>query len=145
MQLKEVFDYFDQQTSGSINPAEIRQMLQHGNMFFASKELLYDLISKFDNAENGDLNFKDFIQIFTVDHSEAWRNKRELMKIFKQFANGKKYISLEDLQKVRQEYNDNFEDKLLKQIIIKGSNGGDKLTFDQFFKLVNHKKFNQGI
>ena len=63
------------------------------------------------------------------------------MKIFKQYANGKKYIVLEDLQKVRAEYNDNFNDKILRAIITKGSNGGDKMTFEDFYNLINHKKF----
>ena len=61
--LKETFDTFDIDKSGFISVSKLRAAFKtHANLT-AEKETIYHLICSFDQDENGELQFDDFIRI----------------------------------------------------------------------------------
>jgi len=62
IQIKEVFDEYDSQKKGFLNPFDIRfKLLKEG--FNAKKDTIFHIISEYDEEELGMLSFQDFVKM----------------------------------------------------------------------------------
>eukprot|EP00743_Colponemidia_sp_Colp-15_P000950 GILK01001049.1.p1 GENE.GILK01001049.1~~GILK01001049.1.p1 ORF type:complete len:186 (+),score=51.18 GILK01001049.1:49-558(+) len=115
-EIKEAFDLFDTDGSGTIDAKELKVALRALG-FEPKKEELKKLISDIDKDGTGAIDFNEFLEIMTAKMSER-DSKEEILKAFRLFDSedcGK--ITLKDLQRVARELGENMTDEELREMI----------------------------
>lgn len=80
-ELLKIFKQFDLDKDGTISPAELSEAL----MIFGckpKKEELDNIINELDKDKSGELNFEEFIKVFTLQN-EKTKTNQELIEAFK--------------------------------------------------------------
>ena len=135
IQIKEVFDEFDYDNDGFLNPLDIRTALTK-NDYSVMKETVFHIIAEYDKGEEGALSFVDFVEACSQNHNQKKESKNEIRGIYRKYDKGKKgYFDINDLKRVSRELGENVEDEVLEEMIKSiDSNMDGKVTFDDFFK-----------
>ncbi len=67
LQLREVFDSFDVDQDGVLNPYDIRSaMTKYG--FQAKRETIFHILAEYDESETGELDFDSFLNMCSQNH-----------------------------------------------------------------------------
>jgi len=115
-EIKEAFDLFDTDRSGSIDYHELKVAMRALG-FDTKKQDLVKLIEQYDREETGQITFNDFMEIMTQKILD--RNpEEEIFKAFQLFDDdnsGK--ISLKNLRRVARELGENLSDEELQAMI----------------------------
>jgi centrin-3 len=152
--IKEAFDLFDMEKTGTIDyhelkltlkafgfnmkKAEIKSLIEQEE---AEKKFPFDNLNKTNNKPSR-LSFEKFIDIMTTKFSE--RNPRdEAIMAFDLFDEEKKgKISLKNLKKVVKEINENLSENELKAIIEEFDTDHDGfITKEDFLKIMDEYYF----
>ena len=134
--LKEVFDKFDLDSSGYISPVELRVALLKYGKLNAHKNTIYHIIAEYDKDMNGELSFKDFLKI-AGSYPKRSQSRSEIQSVFNEYDKDKKgYITLEDIRKVNKETGEDMNDQELMTILF-NCGDGNKITFDEFYHIMN--------
>ena len=82
-EIKEAFDLFDTDGSGSIDPKELRAAMQSLG-FEAKNATIYQMINDLDKNKSGNIDFDEFLDMMTARMSD--RDTREdINKVFRLF------------------------------------------------------------
>ena len=82
-EIKEAFDLFDTDGSGSIDPRELRAAMQSLG-FEAKNQTIYQMITDLDKNKSGNIDFEEFLDMMTARMSD--RDTREdINKVFRLF------------------------------------------------------------
>lgn len=68
IQIKEVFETFDVDNDGVLNPMDIRSALTSYG-FEAKKDTIFHIMSEYDEEEIGGLDFNAFINMCAMNHN----------------------------------------------------------------------------
>eukprot|EP00920_Eleutheroschizon_duboscqi_P026504 GHVT01065207.1.p1 GENE.GHVT01065207.1~~GHVT01065207.1.p1 ORF type:complete len:164 (+),score=45.83 GHVT01065207.1:301-792(+) len=102
LELKEAFDLFDQEKTGSIDYHELKVSMRALG-FNVKKADVQELMKEYDKQQSGRIDYSDYLEIMT--HKFAERDpQEEMLKAFKLFDDdntGK--ISLKNLRRVARE------------------------------------------
>ncbi len=107
MEIKEAFDLFDSDKSGSIDKSELKNALQ--NLGIDNRNhTLTTMMKDLDKDDNGTVSFEEFIEMMTAKMSDN-DSREDLQKVFRLFIgdDSSDKISLKHLKKVAQELQGN--------------------------------------
>ena len=145
--LKDVFDMFDLDSSGTIEKKEMKKALE--SLFGEDNELLEESKSKvygFDNLmndldenEDGVIDFEEFVSLMTNGISlDVDRESTD--KVHKIFCveEGEDGFTKDDLRKIADELNIEITDKELEKMIkIDDKDEDEKINADEFYDILN--------
>eukprot|EP00761_Pharyngomonas_kirbyi_P012427 gb/GECH01012454.1/.p1 GENE.gb/GECH01012454.1/~~gb/GECH01012454.1/.p1 ORF type:complete len:165 (+),score=61.94 gb/GECH01012454.1/:1-495(+) len=134
-QLKEAFDLFDTDGSGTIDAKELKVSMRALGFEPKSGEIK-KMISDIDRDGRGVLDFQEFLDLMTAKMSEK-DSKEELMKAFRLFdLNNTNSITLDDLEQVAQDLGENVTMEELKEMISEAAEGGSEVSPEQFLRIM---------
>lgn len=141
IEIKEAFDMFDVDNTGTINPFDLNHTMQLQG-FETKNPTIFRMINniKVDHAEK--VNFGEFLDLLIsegTDHTSA----EELKKFFNLFdveKNG--YIELKNLKNIAMELGESLDEEDIVQLITKSDLDGDgRVSFEDFYYIMNKKLF----
>ena len=141
-QIKEVFDAFDADGDGLLNPADIRNaLLKFG--YKASSDTVLAIMSVHDEEEQGALNFINFINMCSRYHNQKGETKNHIRSIFLKYDKTKRgYFDINDLKRVAKELGETVEDEMLEEMILSmDSDLNGQVTFEDFYNAMSKKIF----
>lgn len=136
-QIKEAFDLYDEDHSGTIDTQELKKCLQ-GLGIEASNQTLTNMISEIDQDNNGDIDFGEFITLMTMKVKKDKETRDHLLKIYKIFlgkdADTAKGIEVKHLQTISKRINDDStQDELINMITKADINEDGFVDFEEFY------------
>ncbi|XP_032189240.1 centrin-4-like isoform X2 [Mustela erminea] len=115
-EIKEAFDLFDVDGSGTIDVKELKIAMQALG-FDPKKEEIKKMIAEIDKEGTGTITFEDFFAIMSVKMSEK-NEKEEILKAFKLFDDDDTgSITLNNIKRVAKELGENLTDDELKEML----------------------------
>ncbi|XP_077291762.1 uncharacterized protein LOC143915164 isoform X2 [Arctopsyche grandis] len=134
--IKEAFDLFDPNSSGSIDTKELKVAIRALG-FEPKKEEIKRMIADIDKEGTGKVTFDDFLSLMTIKMAEK-DIKEEIMKAFKLFDDdetGK--ISFKNLKRVAKELGENLTDEELQEMIDEADRDGDgEINQEEFLRIM---------
>ena len=110
-EIREAFNLFDLQGSGTIDVRELKQAMQSLG-FDAKNHTIYQMIADMDKdgtgSESNSIDFDGFLHMMTAKMSDK-ESKEDIEKVFNMFdEQGKGSISFKDLKRVAKELGENM-------------------------------------
>ncbi|CAK9101052.1 unnamed protein product [Durusdinium trenchii] len=138
-EIKEAFDLFDTDGTGTIEAKELKVALRALG-FEPKKEELKKLVSDLDKSGSshgqGMLDFNEFLEIMTAKMSEK-DSKEQIVKAFQLFKGPTGKISFEDLKAVARELGENMSDEELQEMIREADKDDDgEVSEEEFMRII---------
>ncbi|XP_020863928.1 centrin-4-like [Phascolarctos cinereus] len=131
-EIKEAFDLFDVDGSGSIDVKELK-IAMRALGFEPKKEEIKKMIAEIDKEGFGTINFEDFFAMMSVKMSEK-DEKEEILKAFKLFDDDcTGSITLKNIKRVAKELGENLSDDELQEMLDEADRDGDGEISEQEF------------
>eukprot|EP00391_Amoebophrya_sp_Ameob2_P008933 CAMPEP_0178999418 /NCGR_PEP_ID=MMETSP0795-20121207/10051_1 /TAXON_ID=88552 /ORGANISM="Amoebophrya sp., Strain Ameob2" /LENGTH=165 /DNA_ID=CAMNT_0020692193 /DNA_START=62 /DNA_END=559 /DNA_ORIENTATION=- len=133
-ELKEAFDLFDGDGSGTIDAKELKVALRALG-FEPRKEEIKKLVSGLDGGDDAGskkLDYNEFVAAMTTKMSEK-DTKAQIQKAFLLFKGDSGKISLDDLKAVAKELGETMSDEELMEMIKEADRDGDGLVSEEEF------------
>ena len=135
-EIKEAFDLFDTDGSGSIDAKELKVAMRALG-FEPKKEEIKKMIADLDTEGNGVIDYNDFLELMTVKMAER-DPMEEMMKAFRLFDEddtGK--ITFKNLKRVAKELGENMSDDEIQEMIDEADRDGDgEISDEEFFRIM---------
>ena len=135
-EIKEAFDLFDTDGSGSIDAKELKVAMRALG-FEPKKEEIKKMIADLDTEGNGVIDYNDFLDLMTVKMAER-DPMEEMMKAFRLFDEddtGK--ISFKNLKRVAKELGENMSDEEIQEMIDEADRDGDgEISDEESFRIM---------
>lgn len=141
MEIKEAFDLFDTDSSGAVDPKELKDAMNSLGLE-ARNQTIYQMILDMDADGSGDINFEEFLNLMTAKMSD--RDTREdIRKVFRLFdEENAGVVTIRNLRKVAKELGETMEDTELMEMIERADSDGDgNVTFEDFYNIMTKKTF----
>lgn len=142
-ELKEAFDLFDSDKSGSIEIDELkRAMTSLGYDKKSQNRMVFQILENLDKNKDGQIDFDEFLDMMTARISD--RDSREdIMKVFMLFdQDGTGRITLDDLRVVAEELGEELNDEELREMISRADqDGSGSISPDEFYNIMVKKSF----
>nr|KAF6479452.1 hypothetical protein HJG59_002732 [Molossus molossus] len=135
-EIKEAFDLFDIDGSGTIGVKELKIAMQALG-FEPKKEEVKQLIAEVDKEGTGTISFEDFFAIMSIKMNEK-DEKEELLKAFKLFDDDDTgSITLNNIKRVAKELGENLTDDELKEMLDEADHDGDgEINEEEFLRMM---------
>jgi len=137
-ELKEAFDLFDTDGSGTIDSAELKHAME--SLGYKKKnKMAYQMI---ENMRDGEIDFDGFLDMMTARISDT-DSREDIMKVFRLFDDGDSgKITMENLRRVARELGETMTEAELKEMIDRADlNGDGVISPDEFFNVMTKKNF----
>lgn len=140
-EIKEAFDLFDTDGSGSIDPKELRAAMQSLG-FEAKNQTIYQMITDLDKNKSGNIDFEEFLDMMTARMSDK-DTREDIDKVFRLFDDDcTGSITLRNLRRVAKELGETMTDEELQEMIDRAdSNGDSAVSMDDFYNIMTKKTF----
>jgi len=137
LELKEAFDEFDKDGSGTITTKELLPVLRSIGQNPTEDEIL-GLVIEYDVNGDGTIDFDEFIEMMTKHTQETVDQTAEMREAFKIFdRDGNGYIDLKELKSVITRMGEAFSDIEADEIFRAADlNGDGKLDYDEFVQMI---------
>ena len=138
-EIKEAFDLFDTDGSGTVEPAELKNaMVSLG--FEAKNATLFHMVSDLDKDGSGAIDFEEFLEMMTSTMSDN-DTKEDIRKVFVLFDIDKTgHINIKNLRKVAHDLGETLGEDDLIDLIKKGDSDGDgQVSFEDFYNIMTKK------
>ena len=140
LEIKEAFDLFDTDHSGTIDTDELKQAL--GNLGIDAKnQTLQNMMNDIDKNQSGTIDFDEFIEMMTAKMSDK-DTREDLEKVFELFIGDDTAdkIELKHLKRVAKELGENMSDDELNEMIVRADTDRDgKVSFEEFYAIMTKK------
>ena len=135
-EIKEAFDLFDTDGSGSIDAKELKVAMRELG-FEPKKEEIKKMISEADKEGTGKVSFQDFMDLM-VEKMAQRDPIEEIKKAFRLFdIDEKGKISFKDLKRVAKELGENMTDDELQEMIEEADRDGDgEISEEDFIRIM---------
>ena len=142
LEIKEAFDLFDTDGSGTIDPKELRAAMQSLG-FEAKNQTIFQMISDLDKNKSGSIDFEEFLDIMTARMSDK-DTREDIAKVFRLFDDDTSgSITLRNLRRVAKELGEDIPEDELKEIIERADlNGDTHVDLEDFINVVLKKGSN---
>eukprot|EP00801_Mesodinium_rubrum_P006076 Mrub_06082.p1 GENE.Mrub_06082~~Mrub_06082.p1 ORF type:complete len:166 (+),score=59.98 Mrub_06082:505-1002(+) len=140
-EIKEAFDLFDTDNSGTIDPKELKAAMQ--SLGFDSKnQTIFQMISDLDKDGSGQIEFEEFLDLMTARMSDK-DTRSDIEKVFRLFDDDKTgKITFNNLKRVAKELGENMSDEDLMEMIDRADTDGDHaVNFEEFYAIMTKKTF----
>eukprot|EP00979_Chaetoceros_neogracilis_P013879 scaffold4139_cov254-Chaetoceros_neogracile.AAC.3 len=135
-EIKEAFDLFDTDCSGSIDAKELKVAMRALG-FEPKKEEIRKLMLDVDKSGDGQIDFDEFLTMMTVKMGQR-DSKEEMKKAFQLFDDdetGK--ISFKNLKRVSKDLGENMADSDLQEMIDEADREGTgEVSVEDFMRLM---------
>ena len=112
LEIKEAFDLFDTDGSGSIDPKELRAAMQSLG-FEAKNQTIYQMITDLDKNKSGNIDFEEFLDMMTARMSDK-DTREDISKVFRLFDDDcTGTITIKNLRRVARELGETMTDEEL--------------------------------
>jgi centrin-1 len=140
-EIKEAFDLFDSDGSGTIDPSELKSAMQSLG-FEAKNQTIYQMISDLDKDGSGAIDFDEFLDMMTARMSDK-DTREDINKVFRLFDDDKTgYISIKNLRRVAKELGETMTDEELLEMIERADSDGDgQVSQEDFYNIMTKKAF----
>ena len=144
LEIKEAFDLFDTDGSGTISTEELRKALQNLGID-ARNQTLLNMMADLDKDRSGAIDFDEFISMMTAQMSDT-DSREDLRKVYNLFlgddagsrTNNK--IQLQHLKRVARELNEAMSDEELMEMITRADLDRDgAVDFEEFYAIMTKK------
>jgi len=138
-ELREAFDLFDTDGSGTIDTKELQVALRALG-FDSKKEKVRKMIADIDLDGSGTIDFDEFVEMMTgkMGDRDSPDEIRRVFKLFDDDETGK--ISFRNLKRVARELGENMTDEELQEMINKADLDGDgEVNEDEFMRIMTYK------
>merc|ERR1712134_250296 len=135
-EIKEAFDLFDTDGSGTIDPKELRDAMQSLG-FEAKNQTIFQMISDLDKNKSGSIDFEEFLDMMTARMSDK-DTREDIAKVFRLFDDDTSgSITLRNLRRVAKELGETMTDEELQEMIDRAdSNGDGAVRMDDFYNIM---------
>ena len=140
LEIKEAFDLFDTDHSGTIDTDELKQALSNLGID-AKNQTLQNMMNDIDRNQSGTIDFDEFIEMMTAKMSDK-DTPEDLRKVFDLFIGDDTAdkIELKHLKRVAKELGENMSDDELNEMIVRADTDKDgKVSFDEFYAIMTKK------
>ena len=140
LEIKEAFDLFDTDHSGTIDTEELKQALSNLGID-AKNQTLQNMMTDIDTNQSGTIDFDEFIQMMTAKMSDK-DTPEDLRKVFELFIgdDDADKIELKHLKRVAKELGENMSDDELNEMIVRADTDKDgKVSFEEFYAIMTKK------
>jgi len=138
-ELREAFDLFDTDGSGTIDTKELQVALRALG-FDSKKEKVRKMIADIDLDGSGTIDFEEFVEMMTgkMGDRDSPEEIRRVFKLFDDDETGK--ISFRNLKRVARELGENMTDEELQEMINKADIDGDgEVNEEEFLRIMTYK------
>jgi centrin-1 len=135
-ELREAFDLFDTDGSGTIDTKELQVALRALG-FDSKKEKVRKMIADIDLDGSGTIDFEEFVEMMTgkMGDRDSPDEIRRVYKLFDDDETGR--ISFRNLKRVARELGENMTDEELQEMINKADLDGDgEVNEDEFMRIM---------
>jgi Ca2+-binding EF-hand superfamily protein len=135
-ELKEVFEMFDKDKKGKINPKDLKESLKALDSVNIEENIYKNLDIFIQKNEN--ITFEQFVNLIYCE--KDYKSKEELRNLFNSLVDDKNsdVITFNSLKKAIQEIGENTSDQEIKDLIKNSSkNGRDVMTFEEFYEIMS--------
>merc|ERR1719245_876111 len=135
-EIKEAFDLFDTDGSGTIDSKELKVAMRALG-FEPKKEEIRKMIDDIDKDGSGAIDFNEFLEMMTQKMSEK-DSKEEILKAFRLFDDDETgFITLKNLRRVAKDIGENMSDEELQEMIDEADRDGDgQISEDEFLRIM---------
>ena len=140
-EIKEAFDLFDTDGSGSIDPKELRAAMQSLG-FEAKNQTIYQMITDLDKNKSGNIDFEEFLDMMTARMSDK-DTREDVNKVFRLFDDDTSgSITIRNLRRVARELGETMTDEELQEMVERADTNGDgAVSMDDFYNIMTKKTF----
>lgn len=137
LELKEAFDEFDKDGSGTITTKELLPVLRSIGQNPSEDEIL-SLVIEYDVNGDGTIDFDEFVEMMTKQNLENVDQTAEIKEAFKMFdRDGNGYIDMKELRmvitRIGQPLTAEDADELMKDADL---DGNGKLDYNEFARMI---------
>jgi len=138
-EIKEAFDLFDVDHSGSIDYRELKAAMKALGVAVDKSELR-KMITDVDADGSGSVELPEFITMMTAKMGDT-DTKEEIEKVFKMFdSSNRGKIEYTDFKRICKELGENMSEDQMQSMFDHADNGSKGyVSFDDFFKLMKKK------
>jgi centrin-1 len=138
-EIREAFNLFDADGSGSIDPKELKAAMQSLG-FEAKNATIYQMIADVDADGSGTIDFSEFLAMMTKKMTDK-DSREDINKVFSLFdVEGKGRITLRDLKRVAKELGETMtEAELLEMVERADADNDGEVTADDFYNIMTKK------
>lgn len=135
-EIKEAFNLFDTDGSGTIDPKELKSAMQSLG-FEAKNATIYQMIGDIDKDGSGSIDFDEFLDMMTAKMSDK-DSKEDIGKVFNLFDDDKTgKISIRNLKRVARELGETMSDAELMEMIERADTDEDgEINPDEFYAIM---------
>ena len=143
-EIKEAFDLFDTDGSGSIDAKELKVAMRALG-FEPSKDEIKRMMAEADREGTGKVDYKDFADLMQIkmvniicDGQEERDPEEEIRKAFRLFdIDNKGTIGFKELKRVAKELGENMTDEELREMVEEADKDGDgEIKEEDFVKIM---------
>ena len=140
-EIKEAFDLFDTDGSGTIDPKELKAAMQSLG-FEAKNQTIFQMISDLDKNRTGAIDFEEFLDMMTARMSDK-DTREDISKVFRLFDDdGTGLITIKNLRRVARELGETMTEEELQEMIDRAdANGDGGVSPEDFFNIMTMKAF----
>lgn len=138
-EIKEAFNLFDTDGSGSIDVKELKAAMRALG-FQVKKAEIRKMLVDIDKDDSGAVEYDEFVDMMTSRMANR-DTREEIMKVFQLFVDeGTDYITFRNLKKVSQELGENLTDDELREMIDEADRNGDgKIDAEEFYRVMKKR------
>lgn len=143
-ELKETFDLFDEDKSGTIDPEEIKKALD--NLGLEKRNpIVYRMISDLQSLK-GEIDFDTFIDTITdrLGHTQSQEGLQKLFALYDTDGTGS--IDFQKLRAVAKELGETMNDEEIKEMmhhihVLNRTENKEEISFQEFYEIVSKKVY----
>lgn len=143
-ELKDIFELFDEDGSGTIDPSEVTQILSHLGLD-KRNPIVFQMIEDM-KARTKAITFDDFLNIVVTRLGDT-RSREGLAKLFTVYdTDGTGTIDFEKFKQVAREIGENLnDDQILEMMhhvhVLNKTESNESFDFEEFYKVVTKKRY----
>ncbi|KAM3127861.1 hypothetical protein pb186bvf_020051 [Paramecium bursaria] len=140
-EIKQAFDIFDQDGSGSIDPKELKEAFEALGYKGQSK-FIYQVMAELDEDNSGGIDFDEFLKLATAKANDK-PSEDQVRKIFNFYDTTKEgRIQWEELKRVAQDLGEDMTDEEIFAMFQKADLDEDGfVTFTDFYNLMTGRQY----
>jgi Ca2+-binding EF-hand superfamily protein len=140
-EIKEAFDLFDTDGSGTIDPKELMAAMRSLG-FEAKSQTIYQMLSDLDRDGSGAIDFEEFLDMMTARISDK-DSREDIAKVFRLFDEDRNgYVTVANLRRVAKELGETMtEEEILEMIERADSDNDGRVSFEDFYNIMTKKAF----